>query len=154
MDRNENSDKRPCGLGIASRRAPLAYAHDKKPITEGIIMITSAIPKEGINVVYEYHDLNSGTGGTVYANLTAADDGAMQWMGLSADVDNGFYPGDKVTLSVSKYVPNGVNSVGIPQPVLDSKTITLGETGGIIELWIDRSKFVDHPCIATNSCDD
>ena len=69
---------------------------------------------------------------------------AISMMGFSSEVDNGYYPGDKVTVSVSKYVPNGDipyatidangNASYIPQPIIDSKTVTLGETGAVIDL--------------------
>ena len=68
----------------------------------------------------------------------------MHLLGFSSDEDNGYYPGDKVTISVSRYVPNGqvpygtIDATGrasyIPQPVIDSKTVTLGETGAVMNL--------------------
>jgi hypothetical protein len=73
------------------------------------------------------------------SNVTT-DSPQMSWLGMSEEVDSGYYPGDKVTVSVSKYVtdPSHLDEHGqptvIPQPILDQKTITLGETGGIISL--------------------
>jgi hypothetical protein len=40
----------------------------------------------------------------------------MHWIGASRNEDPGYYPGDNVTISVSKYVPNGKDESGIPQP--------------------------------------
>jgi hypothetical protein len=67
------------------------------------------------------------------------ENGEMHLMGFSSDADSGYYPGDKVTVTVSKYVPiprpDGLQDpYGVPQPVIDKKTIKLGETGGIVSL--------------------
>jgi len=69
--------------------------------------------------------------------------GEMHFLGYTDELV-GYYPGDKVTVSVSKYVTHGLNAYGypqpIPQPVIDSKTITLGETGGIVSLDISKNQ--------------
>jgi hypothetical protein len=132
-------------IGVSSVYA--VSAKHEKPISKGIIVANFAVPKDGINLIYKYKDETSGTVGEERRNLTA-DSPQMDWLGFSFEVDNGFYPGDKVTVSVSKYVtdPNHLDTFGqpkvIPQPILDQKRITLGETGGIVSLWIDRSQFV------------
>jgi hypothetical protein len=72
-------------------------------------------------------------------NLTGADDGSFQWLGFTRDSDSPYKPGDKFTVSVSKYIPDGVNNIGIPQPILDEKTVTLGETGAIVTLFLPLS---------------
>jgi hypothetical protein len=55
-------------------------------------------------------------------------------LGFSIDEDSRYYPGDNVTVYVRKYVPGGNDTYGIPQPIIDDKTIILGETGGVISL--------------------
>ena len=68
------------------------------------------------------------------------ENGTMFFLGSTAE-PGWVYPGDNVTVSVSKCVTH-LNTYGypecLPQPILDSKTITLGETGGIVSL--DLSK--------------
>ncbi len=123
-----------------------------KPISGGIVIMASGVPPAGINLLYTYVDHTSGTHGTDQANATY--NGEMHLLGFSSDEDNGYYPGDKVTISISKYVPNGqvpygtIDATGrasyIPQPVIDSKTVTLGETGAVVDLstwylWHNRS---------------
>ena len=68
--------------------------------------------------------------------------GEMHFLGYTDELV-GYYLGDKVTVSVSKYVTHGLNAYGypqpIPQPVIDKKTITLGETGGIVSLDLSKN---------------
>jgi hypothetical protein len=113
-----------------------------KPISGGIVIMASGVSPGGINLLYKYIDHTSGTSGTDQVNAT--ENGEMHLLGFSSDEDNGYYPGDKVTVSVSKYVPNGdmpyatIDANGhasyIPQPVIDNKTVTLGETGAVVDL--------------------
>lgn len=109
-----------------------------EPITEGIVVVTYGIPPGGMNVTYHYYDKTSGSSGsdTGMVNRT----GEMHFLGYTDELV-GFYPGDKVTVSVSKCVRH-LNVQCIPQPIIDNKTITLGETGGIVSL--DLSK-ASHP---------
>lgn len=56
-----------------------AQTNSEKHITEGVIVITYNVPKQGINLIYRYIDKAPGTGGgTIQANLTGADDGLFQ----------------------------------------------------------------------------
>jgi hypothetical protein len=117
------------------------YIGKHEPITEGIAVATYGIPSTGVNVTYQYYDKTSGSSGseTRMVNQT----GEMHFLGYTDELV-GYYPGDKVTVSVSKYVTHGLNAYGypqpIPQPVIDSKTITLGETGGIVSLDISKNQ--------------
>ena len=99
-------------------------------------------------------DSNSCSGhGTDQVNLTGSQNGEMHFIGFSSDEDNGYYPGDKVIVSVSKYVPNGQIPYGtidangrasyVPQRIIDSKTISLGETGGIVSLFLSKSQVTE-----------
>ena len=129
-------DKDPSSAGWATN------SKGQNPISEGIVIEASGVPPGGINLLYSYIDHTSGTRGTDQVNAT--QNGQSHMMGFSSDVDNGYYPGDKVTVSVSKYVPKGDipygtidangNASYIPQPIIDSKTVTLGETGAVIDL--------------------
>ena len=79
----------------------------QNPISEGIVIEASGVPPGGINLLYSYIDHTSGTRGTDQVNAT--QNGQSHMMGFSSDVDNGYYPGDKVTVSVSKYVPKVIS---------------------------------------------
>jgi hypothetical protein len=65
----------------------------------------------------------------------------MHFLGYTDELV-GYYPGDKVTVSVSQCITH-LNAYGYPecisQPILDNKTITLGETGGIVSLDLSKS---------------
>jgi len=110
-----------------------------EPITEGIAVATYGIPSAGVNVTYQYYDKTSGSSGseTRMVNQT----GEMHFLGYTDELV-GFYPGDKVTVSVSQCITQR-NAYGyrecIPQSTLDNKTITLGETGGIVSLDLSKS---------------
>ena len=110
-----------------------------EPITEGIAVVTYGIPSAGVNVTYQYYDKTSGSSGseTRMVNQT----GEMHFLGYTDELV-GYYPGDKVTVSVSQCITH-LNAYGYPecisQPILDSKTITFGETGGIISLDLSKS---------------
>jgi hypothetical protein len=111
-----------------------------EPITEGIAVATYGIPSAGVNVTYQYYDKTSGSGGseTRMVNQT----GEMHFLGSTAELV-GYYPGDKVTVSISQCITH-LNAYGYPecisQPILDNKTITLGETGGIVSLDLSKSR--------------
>jgi hypothetical protein len=109
-----------------------------EPITEGIVVATYGVPSRGMNVTYQYNDKTSGSGGS--GTATAKENGTMHFLGYTDELV-GFYPGDKVTVTVSKYVTH-LNADGfpqsIPQPIIDNKMITVGETGGIVSLRLDR----------------
>src|SRR6476660_2132735 len=76
-----------------------AQTNSEKHITEGVIIITYNVPKQGINLVYRYIDKAPGTGGgTIQANLTGADDGLFQWIEPTRDSDSPYHPGDKFTV--------------------------------------------------------
>jgi len=110
-----------------------------EPITEGIAVATYGIPSAGVNVTYQFNDKTSGSSGseTRIVNQT----GEMHFLGYTDELV-GFYPGDKVTVSVSQCITQ-LNAYGfrecIPQSILDNKTITLGETGGIVSLDLSKS---------------
>jgi hypothetical protein len=110
-----------------------------EPITEGIAVATYGIPSAGMNVTYQYYDKTSGSGGsgTRMVNQT----GEMHFLGYTDELV-GYYPGDKVTVSVSQCITH-LNAYGypecIPQSILDNKTITLGETGGIVSLDLSKN---------------
>src|SRR5689334_20459318 len=110
-----------------------------EPITEGIAVATYGIPSAGVNVTYQYYDKTSGSSGseTRMVNQT----GEMHFLGYTDELV-GYYPGDKVTVSVSQCITQR-NAYGyrecIPQSTLDNKTITLGETGGIVSLDLSKS---------------
>ncbi|HEY7572709.1 MAG TPA: hypothetical protein VH796_15195 [Nitrososphaeraceae archaeon] len=110
-----------------------------EPITEGIAVVTYGIPSAGVNVTYQYYDKTSGSSGseTRMVNQT----GEMHFLGYTDELV-GFYPGDKVTVNVSQCITQ-LNSYGYPecisQPSLDTKTIKLGETGGIVSLDLSKS---------------
>jgi hypothetical protein len=67
--------------------------------------------------------------------------GELHFLGYTDELV-GFYPGDKVTVNVSQCITQ-LNAHGYPecisQPSLDNKTITLGETGGIVGLDLSKS---------------
>jgi hypothetical protein len=84
-----------------------AQTNSEKHITEGVIVITYNVPNQGINLIYRYIDEAPGTGGVMYVNLTGADDGLFQWIEGTRDSDAPYHPGDKFTVSVSRYVSNG-----------------------------------------------
>jgi hypothetical protein len=69
-----------------------------KPISGGIVIEASGVPPGGINLLYTYIDYTSGTHDTDQFNATG--NGDMHMLGFSSDEDNGYYPGDKVTVSV------------------------------------------------------
>src|SRR5689334_15823802 len=110
-----------------------------EPIMEGIAVATYGIPSSGVNVTYQFNDKTSGSSGseTRMVNQT----GEMHFLGYTDELV-GFYPGDKVTVSVSQCITH-LNAYGyrecIPQSILDNKTITLGETGGIVSLDLSKS---------------
>jgi hypothetical protein len=110
-----------------------------EPITEGIAVVTYGIPSAGVNVTYQYYDKTSGSGGseTRMVNKT----GEMHFLGYTDELV-GYYPGDKVTVNVSQCITH-LNAYSYPecisQPILDNKTITLGETGGIVSLDLSKS---------------
>jgi hypothetical protein len=67
--------------------------------------------------------------------------GEMHFLGYTDELV-GYYPGDKVTVSVNQCLTyrNAYNDPEcISQPILDNKTITLGETGGIVSLDLSKS---------------
>jgi hypothetical protein len=102
---------------------PIQITWARYNISEGIV-INYGVPREGITVLYKYIDKTSGTFGS--DTITLKENGEMHLMGFSSEVDNGYFPGDKVIVTVSRYDPLN------PQPIIDTKTITLGETGGIL----------------------
>ena len=93
----------------------------------------------GVNVTYQYYDKTSGSGGseTRMVNQT----GEMHFLGYTDELV-GYYPGDKVTVNVSQCITQ-LNAYGFPecisQSILDNKTITLGETGGIVSVDLSKS---------------
>ncbi|HEY7571978.1 MAG TPA: hypothetical protein VH796_11480 [Nitrososphaeraceae archaeon] len=105
-----------------------------EPITEGIAVVNYGIPSAGVNVTYQYYDKTSGSGGseTRMVNQT----GEMHFLGYTDELV-GYYPGDKVIVSVSQCITYR-NAYSYPecisQSTLDNKTITLGETGGIVSV--------------------
>ena len=96
----------------------------------------------GMDVVYDYTDKKPGSGASEVT--TVKQSGDMHFLG-DTNEPGGYFPGDKVTVSVSKYVTHGLNAYGypqsIPQPIIDNKTITLGETGGIVSLDLSKSAY-------------
>jgi hypothetical protein len=110
-----------------------------EPITEGVVVATYGIPSAGVNVTYQYDDKTSGSSGS--ETTMVKENRTMHFLGSTAELV-GFYPGDKVTVSVSKCV-NHRNAYGypecVPQAIIDNKTITLGETGGIVSLDLSKS---------------
>jgi len=110
-----------------------------EPITEGIAVATYGIPSAGVNVTYQYYDKTSGSSGSETRMLNQS--GEMHFLGYTDELV-GFYPGDKVTVNVSQCITQ-LNAYGYPecisQPSLDNKTITLGETGGIVSLDLSKS---------------
>ena len=110
-----------------------------EPITEGVVVATYGIPSAGVNVTYQYYDKTSGSSGSETAMVK--ENGTMHFLGSTAELV-GFYPGDKMTVSVSQCITR-LNAYGyrecIPQSTLDNKTITLGETGGIVSLDLSKS---------------
>jgi hypothetical protein len=67
--------------------------------------------------------------------------GEMHFLGYTDELV-GYYPGDKVTVSVSQCITH-LNAYGYPECILqstiDSKTITLGETGCIVSLDLSKN---------------
>ena len=110
-----------------------------EPITEGIAVATYGIPSSGVNVTYQYYDKTSGSSGSETRMVNQS--GEMHFLGYTDELV-GYYPGDKVTVSVSQCITQR-NAYGYPectsQPVIDNKTITLGETGGIVSLDLSKS---------------
>ena len=110
-----------------------------EPITEGIAVATYGIPSAGVNVTYQYYDKTSGSSGSETRMVNQS--GEMHFLGYTDELV-GFYPGDKVTVNVSQCITQ-LNAYGYPecisQPSLDNKTITLGETGGIVSLDLSKS---------------
>jgi hypothetical protein len=53
---------------------------------------------------------------------------------------SGFYAGNRITVSMTNWTTGArfVFPDRLPGPVLDQKTITLGETGGVVELSLAR----------------
>jgi hypothetical protein len=115
------------------------YIGKREPISEGIAVVTYGVPSVGVNVTYQYYDKTSGSGGseTRMVNQT----GEMHFLGYTDELV-GYYPGDKVNVSVSNCITH-LNAYGYPEcislPVIDSKTITLGETGGIASLDLSKT---------------
>jgi len=115
------------------------YIGKREPISEGIAVVTYGVPSVGVNVTYQYYDKTSGSGGseTRMVNQT----GEMHFLGYTDELV-GYYPGDKVTVSVSRCITH-LNAYGYPecisQSILDNKTITLGETGGIASLDLSKT---------------
>ncbi|HEY7078567.1 MAG TPA: hypothetical protein VH500_02630 [Nitrososphaeraceae archaeon] len=111
-----------------------------EPISEGIAVVTYGIPSAGANVTYQYYDKTSGSGGseTRMVNQT----GEMHFLGYTDELV-GYYPGDKVTVSVSQCITH-LNAYGYPEcislSIIDNKTITLGETGGIVSLDLSKNQ--------------
>jgi len=110
-----------------------------EPITEGIAVATYGVPPAGVNVTYQYYDKTSGSSGSETRMLNQS--GEMHFLGYIDELV-GFYPGDKVTVNVSQCITQ-LNAYSYPecisQPSLDNKTITLGETGGIVSLDLSKS---------------
>lgn len=119
-------DKGPSSAGWATN------AKGIRPISGGIVVVAYGVPPGGIQLLYEVIDHTSGTTGTDSFNAT--EDGQSHLLGFSIDEDSGYFPGDNVTVSVRKYVPGGNDTYGIPQHVIDDKSITLGEAGGVVSL--------------------
>ena len=94
---NFDCDKDPSSASWATN------SKGQNPISGGIVIEASGVPPGGINLLYSYIDHTSGTRGTDQVNAT--QNGQLHMMGFSSDVDNGYYPGDKVTVSVSKVRP-------------------------------------------------
>jgi len=115
------------------------YIGKHEPITEGIAVATYGIPSTGVNVTYQYYDKTSGSSGseTRMVNQT----GEMHFLGYTDELV-GYYPGDKVTVSVSRCITH-LNAYGYPdcisQSILDNKTITLDETGGVVSLDLSKN---------------
>jgi hypothetical protein len=116
------------------------YISKHEPITEGIVVATYGIPSAGVNVTYQYYDKTSGSGGSETRMINQT--GEMHFLGYTDELV-GYYPGDKVTVSVSQCITH-LNAYGysecISQPILDNKTITLGETGGIVSLDLSKNQ--------------
>ena len=129
------------GMSGRSTLCEMVYKQHE-PITEGIIVATYGVPSAGMNVTYQYIDKTSGSGGSEINMVNQT--GTMHFLGSTAELV-GFYPGDNVAVSVSKCVTHR-NTYGypecIPQRIIDNKTITLGETGGIVSLDLSKSAIV------------
>ena len=108
-----------------------------EPITEGVIVATYGAPPRGMNVTYQYIDKTSGSSGSETRMVNQS--GEMHFLGSTAELV-GFYPGDKMTVNVSQCITVSYGYPEcIPQRIIDNKTITLGETGGIVSLDLSKS---------------
>lgn len=121
------------GLGSAFPHPSDWAVHNvsaREPVNTAVIF--NDVPQDGFGVYLRFNSTPPHSSLQDWANVTRS--------GQAYGLLGGFYAGNKITISMTNWTTGSrfVFPDRLPGPVLDQKTIKLGETGGVVELSLAR----------------